>query len=295
MTSAIRPLHLLLFTGVMAIWGLNFAVAKIGLEQLPPIFMMSLRFGLAAAVMLPFVKPPTGHWRQIALISVTFGLVHFSLMFMGLSRIDASVAVLTIQIQVPFSAILAAIFFKDWFGWRRTLGFSISFAGVALIAGEPRLEGNYGAFGLIVAAAFVWAVANIQIKKLAEVGGLSLNAWVAALATPQLLLTSLIFEEGQLSALAAADWRALVSVLYQSLVVFVLGYGVWLWLLRQYDVNQVMPFTLMVPLFGVLSGVLLLGESLSLAILGGGLLTLVGVAIIVIRRPQVAGPRTERT
>ena len=146
-----------------------------------------------------------------------------------------------------------------------------------------------------MAAAFVWAVANIQIKKLDAVGGLSLNAWVAALATPQLLLTSLIFEEGQLSALAAADWRALVSVLYQSLVVFVLGYGVWLWLLRQYDVNQVMPFTLMVPLFGVLSGVLLLGESLSLAILGGGLLTLVGVAIIVIRRPQVAGPRTERT
>jgi O-acetylserine/cysteine efflux transporter len=294
MTGGIRAPHLLAFTAVMAVWGLNFAVAKIGLQQLPPILMMALRFFLVALLMVPFVKPPTGHWRQVLLISFTLGLVHFSLLFLGLVDIDAATAALTIQLQVPFATILAAIFLKDRFGWRRSLGLAIAFVGVAIIAGEPRLEGRYGPLGFVVAGAFVWAVANIQIKMLDGVGGLTLNAWIALFAAPQLAVASWFLENGQLAALAAADWRAAASVAYQAIGAFILGYGTWQWLLRQYKVSQAMPFTLLVPFFGVLSGVVVLGEDLTFALVGGGLLTVLGVAIIVIRRPQTAAPEAER-
>ena len=294
MTGGIRTPHLLAFTAVMAVWGLNFAVAKIGLQQLPAILMMALRFFLVALLMVPFVKPPKGHWREVLLISFTLGLLHFSLLFLGLADIDAATAALTIQLQVPFATILAAIFLKDRFGWRRSLGLAIAFVGVAIIAGEPRLEGRYGPLGLVIAGAFVWAVANIQIKMLEGVGGLTLNAWIALFAAPQLAVASWLLEDGQLAALAAADWRAAASVAYQAIGAFILGYGAWQWLLRQYRVSQAMPFTLLVPFFGVLSGVVVLGEDLTFALVGGGLLTVLGVAIIVIRRPQTAAPEAER-
>lgn len=294
MTLELRPLHAALAVGVMAIWGLNFAVAKIGLEQLPPIFMIALRFALVALLLGPFAKPPTGRWRPVFLISVTLGLLHFSIMFTGLAGIDAATAAIAIQLQVPFAALLAAVVFKDMLGWRRALGMAVAFGGVALIAGEPRLEGSYVSLGLVILAACIWSVANIQVKLLRDIDGMTLNAWLAIFATPQLLLASLLLEDGHLAALAAADWRAYASVVYQSVLVFGLGYGAWYWLLGQYRVNQTMPFMLLVPVFGVLSGVALLGERLTGPLVSGGLLTILGVGIIVLRRPKVAAPEVER-
>ena len=294
MTLTVRPLHLFLFVFVMLIWGLNLAVAKLGLEQLPAILLMALRFGLFALIAAPFVKWPGDRWPAIFLVSVTLGFLHFALMFTGLAGIDAATAAIATQLQVPFAALLAAIFFRDAIGWRRAIGLAIAFLGVALIAGEPRFEGNYLSLALVIAAALVWAVANIQIKALGTIDGFTLNAWVSIFATPQLLLASLLLEDGHLAALQAADWRALFSVVYQALLVLGVGYGIWYWLLRQYEVNQAMPFTLLVPVVGVAAGVFLLGEALTPYLIVGGLLTVVGVAIILIRRPRTTVPEAER-
>ncbi len=294
MNLAVRPLHILVLVGVMIIWGLNFAVAKVGLAQLPPILLMTLRFGLSALLMAPFVKLPRGRWREVFLISVTLGLIHFALMFTGLAGIDAATAAITIQLQVPFAAILAAIFFGDRFGWRRGFGLAVSFLGVALIAGEPRIGQNYLALSLVIAAAFAWSVANIQIKRLEGVSGMTLNAWVAVFATPQLAMASWLLEDGQMAALAAADWRAAASVAYQAIIVFGVGYGLWSWMIRNYQINQVMPFTLLVPVVGVASGVVFLGEALTLYLVFGALLTILGVGVIVLRRPKTAAPEAER-
>ena len=250
MRLAMRPLHVALFVAVMAIWGLNFVVAKIGLLQLPPLLMIALRWGLVAVMMLPFVKPPRGHWREVMLVSITLGFVHFALMFTGLRDIDASTAAIAIQLQVPFAALLSAVIFKDAIGWRRALGLAIAFVGVALIAAEPRLDGHYLALTMVISAACIWSVANIQIKLMGDVDGLTLIAWIGIFATPQIALGSYLLEDGQAAALAAADWRAWASVAYQAVFVVGIGYGAWYWLLKRYAVNQVMPFMLLMPAFG---------------------------------------------
>ena len=294
MPAAIAPAHLLLFVMIAVIWGLNFVVAKIGLAQLPPILFMTLRWGLVAVLLVPFVKPPRGRWREVILISFTLGFLHFALMFTGLREIDAGAAAIAIQLQVPFAAVLAAIFFRDKLGWRRALGMATAFAGVAIIAGEPRIEGHYLALAMVIAAACIWSVANIQIKMMGEIDGLVLNAWIGVFATPQLLIASLLLEEGHLDALAAADWRAYLSVVYQAVFVVGIAYVAWYWLLNRYEVNQVMPFLLLIPVFGVLSGVVFLGEPLTLALVGGGLLTVLGVGVITLRRPKLVAPEAER-
>ena len=203
---------------------------------------IALRFALVAAVLVPFVKWPRRQWKPILAVSVTLGLIHFSLMFTGLRDLDASTAAISIQLQVPISSALAAMFLGDKLGWRRALGMVIAFAGVALIAGEPRLQGQYLAFALVLAATSMWAIANLQIKMMKDVDGLVLNAWVAGFGAPQLLAASLLLEEGQMAALAAADWRAAFSIFYQALFVVVIGYGGWYWLIKRYEVNQSMPF-----------------------------------------------------
>lgn len=290
----IRPLHIVFFLLIAIVWGFNFAVAKIGLLQLPPIMMMALRWGFVGLLLAPFVKPPHGRWRPVLLVSFTLGFVHFAMMFTGLKSIDASTAAIAIQLQVPFAALLAAFFFKDKLGWRRALGMVVAFAGVAIIAGEPRLAGQYIPLVLVIAAACIWSVANIQIKMMGEIDGMTLNAWVGVFAAPQLAIASFVLEDGQGAALAAADWRALGSLAYQAIVVVIAGYGTWFWLLRRYAVNQVMPFMLLVPGFGVLSGVLVLDEPLTPALIGGGLLTVLGVAIITLIRPKLVAPAADR-
>jgi O-acetylserine/cysteine efflux transporter len=143
---------------------------------------------------------------------------------------------------------------------------------------------------LVVAAAFVWAVANILIKRLHGINVFVLNAWVALLALPQLVLASLLLEHGQLEALAAADWRGWGAILYMALGASITAYGLWYYLLGKYEVNRIVPMTLLAPVVAVFFAVLILDEPLSVRIVLGGLLTMAGVAMIQFLRPAVRVP-----
>lgn len=291
---SIPPLHLLAFVGIMIIWGFNFAMAKWGLLELSPMLLMTLRFGIVAVLLLPFVARPSGRWREILLLSFLLGFLHFALMFTGLAGIDASTAAIAIQLQVPFASLLAVLFLGDRLGWRRALGMAIAFAGVAVVAGEPRLEGSYLSLGLVISAALIWAISNVIVKALHDLSGWTIAGWMSLFATPQLALGSWIFEDGQIQALRQASWLAWSAVAYTSVAVMIVGYGAWYWLLKRHPVTVAMPFTLLLPVFGAGSGVLALGESLTPALLIGGALVIAGVGIIVLRRPETAEPTAER-
>jgi len=260
---------------------------------MPPIAFVALRFAVVGVMLLPWLRLPQRRFRDLVVLSVILGVVHFSLMFTGMRGLDVATASIAIQLQVPFAAILAAIFFKETLHWRRLTGMAIAFAGVVLIAGEPRLAGKLTPLFLVIAAACTWATANIQIKRIGDdVDVLALNGWVALLAAPQLALVSWLIEDGQLRAIAAADWRLWASLAFQAVLVTIFGYSVWYRLMRRFSVNHVMPFTLLVPLFGVLSGVIVFDDRLTSLMVIGGLCTIIGVAIITIRRPRVIAPST---
>lgn len=291
---SIPPLHLLGFIGIMMIWGFNFAMAKWGLREMSPMLLMTLRFAIVAFVLLPFVPRPTGRWREILLLSFLLGFLHFAMMFTGLEGIDASTAAIAIQLQVPFASLLAVLFFKDKLGWRRLLGMAIAFAGVAVVAGEPRLAGSYESLALVIGAALIWAVSNVLVKALHDLSGWTIAGWMSLFATPQLALGSLLLEDGQAEALRTAGWLTWSAVAYTSIAVMVVGYGAWYWLLKRHPVSVAMPFTLLLPIFGAASGVLALGESLTAQLLLGGALVVAGVGIIVLRRPTTTEPIAER-
>ena len=285
-----RPKDLAIVIFVMVVWGFNFVVGKWAIAQFPPIFMIGLRWGLVALLLVPFVKVPREKLGWILLLSVTLGCVHFSLMFTGLRDLDAAAAAIAIQMQVPFAALIAAIFLDDKLGWRRTLGMALAFAGVVIMAGEPRISGSPLPLFFVIAASFMWAVANVQIKQLGPVNGFSLNAYLGLFAAPQLFIASAFLEEGQIEAVANADWVGWSAILYMAVMVTVVSYVLWFRLLRRYTVNQAMPFTLLVPIIGVLAAALVLDEPLTWRVLLGGAATVAGVGVIVLRRPRLADP-----
>lgn len=284
-----KPTDVLLAVVVMLTWGLNFPVAKFGLHAFPPLLLMTLRFALVALLLVPFKRVPRHKLPGIAVLSVLMGSLHFPLMFGALDRVDASLASIVVQMQVPFAALLAKLVYRERLGLRRLLGMAVAFAGVVVIAGAPRNASDGVPIAMILGAAFVFALANIQIKRIGPVDGLALSGWMALFATPQLALWSLLFEHGQAAAIAHAGITGWGAVVYMAVVVMMLGYGLWYPLMRRYEINVTMPFTLLVPVFGVASSVVLLGEPLTRSLLVGGTLAILGVAAIVLRRPLPAG------
>lgn len=277
---------------VMLIWGVNMAVAKTGLSELPPILLMAMRFSLVAALLVPFVRRPEAPLVRVIGLSFTLGFLHFALFFSGLKGLDAAVAVIVVQLQVPFAVLLAAIFLDDRPGWRRGLGIVMAFAGVAVIVTRPDTgpPGHLASLGLMLAAAMVWAIANFQIRALQGVDGFALNGWIALFAVPQLLLASLALEHGQWAALTHATWRGYGAAAFMAVFATIVGYGLWYHLVRKYPISLAMPFTLLGPVFGVASGVILLHEPFTPRMAVGSLVTIAGIAVIVLRRPRLVPP-----
>lgn len=286
-----RPRDVLLALLVVTIWGVNAVAGKIAVHVFPPYFMMLLRFIAVAALLLPFVKAPRKQLGGIAILSAILGTVHFPMVFAGIKGTDASTASIILQLQVPIASIFAAVFFGDRLGWRRLLGMVVAFAGVFVIVGEPRLEGHTGALLTLVGASTAFALASIQIKRIGPVDGFTLNAWMALFAIPQLAVWSFMLESGQLEAVREASLMTWASLGYIVVMSTIVAYGLWYFLLGRYDVNQAVPFVLLSPVVSVVAGVTMLGEQLTWPLAIGGVMTVVGVGVIVIRRPNTVNER----
>ena len=275
------------------LWGLNVVAVKMGATQIPPLFLLALRFLIVAGLTLPFARLPL--WEEVkplALVSITMGVGSFGLLFLGVARSDVSSAAIAGQLGVPFSALLAVLLLRERLGWRRVLGILLALAGVVVIAGAPRSAGNLAGLALVVTSSVAWAVANILLKRYGPFDTLKLTAWGAVLTAPPLLMLSAFFEHGQMAALGQASPVAWGSLAFIAIGSSIVAYGFWYFLLNRYAVSQVVPFALLSPVFSVLAGVVVLGDRLTLPILAGGLMTVAGVGIIEIRLMHWGRPAT---
>jgi O-acetylserine/cysteine efflux transporter len=266
---------------VPIIWGMGIVFAKAGLDEFPPLFLMSMRFIVSAVLLCWFFPPPIGQLRAIFLIALVSATIQYGLTFYGLAGLDASTAVLFMQLEVPFSAACAAIFLNDKLGWKRAGGLVVAFFGVALIAGAPSLSSQLFPAFLVIVGVFTWAIGQVMIKKMVKITGFQLIAWVSVFAGPQMLVSSLVLESDHLSLLKNATLIGWGSVIYMGIVMTALGYGIWYHLLKKYEMNQVVPFLLLLPVSSILGAVLFLGERPSMRILIGGVVIITGVAVIV--------------
>ncbi|WP_129140756.1 DMT family transporter [Modicisalibacter coralii] len=275
---------LLLGLTVIAIWALNIIVIKVGVADMPPLLLMTLRFMLVAVLVVPFTRITRRQLPWLLVLSVTFGGLHFPLLFLGLGQAEAGTGALLVQMGTPFATLLAAVFLKERLDLRRWLGLAMSFAGVVVLAGGPSLPAPLPT-ALLLASAFFWAVSNLIIKASPGIPPLTLAGWIALLAIPQVALGSWLFEGDQWAALGRAGWTGWGAVFYTAVMSSIVAYSVWYRLLQKHPVSRVVPLSLLMPVFAVLLGMWLLDDPLGINKLVGGLLVVAGLAVINVRLP----------
>ena len=264
-------------------WGFGYALTKIGMDQFTPLLLMSLRFGIAGLILVWFTKPPWGFMRELFIIAFIGSTIQYGFTYYGLKGIDVSTASILVQLEGPILALLSTLILKERLGWPRALGMGLAFTGVVVIAGEPRLSDSLDSVALVITGAVFWAIAQIMISRLKSLSGITILAWVAIIATPQMLLISLVIEEGQWESIKSANLVDWSIVFYLSFIMTVIGYSVWYHLLRICDVSKISPFLMLLPVTSIIAGMVLLEEQFTLAMGIGGLLVMTGVASTLIK------------
>lgn len=268
---------------VALIWGFNVTVVKICVAEFPPIFATASRFLIVSLLLIWWVPVPRQQLRLILLLSLVFGSLHFGGIFYGLRGVDVSIVSILVLLGVPFSVLFARILLKERFGWRKICGMLISFVGVIILFGEPMTLSSPTHLTVLLVAIVAWGLSNVIIKKIGVINVFALNAWMGLFASGQLLVLSLLLEDGQLLALQNASARAWWALAYIVIGATLIAYGLWYHLVAKHDVTRVVPFTLLVPVVGVFGGVTIMGEELTLLKVVGGCVVLIGVAIIQLR------------
>jgi O-acetylserine/cysteine efflux transporter len=95
----LRPIDYAMGVAVPFVWSMGFVYAKAAIDHFPPIFLMSMRFTLAALVLIWFARLPAEMLGRIAAISFVSAAVQYSLIFTGLKGLDASVAAIVVQLR----------------------------------------------------------------------------------------------------------------------------------------------------------------------------------------------------
>ncbi|AGH52671.1 TPA: EamA family transporter [Legionella pneumophila] len=274
--------HLLLALLVVFVWGINFIFVKLSLEEFSPLLLCAVRFLLASVPAVFFIKPPAVPFKIIASYGLIMFALQFALLFIGLRvGMTPGVASLLMQVQVFFSMFFAIIFLGEQPQVGQIIGALIAFIGIGVVALHFDHNVSLMGFLCILAAAASWGIGNLITKKIHSVNLIAVIVWSSFVACLPMFILSLVFEgpESFVTAYEHMTWKGILSVLYIVYISTWVGYGVWNWLISRYPVGMVVPFTLLVPVVGILSSVLILGEPFYLWKLVAGLLVISGLCI----------------
>jgi O-acetylserine/cysteine efflux transporter len=274
--------HLLLALAVVAVWGTNFVVIKLALGTLPPLLFAALRFTLAFLPAAFFIRRPAVRWQPLAAYGLLIGAGQFGILYVAMGRdISPGLASLVIQTQVFFTIVLAIVLAGERVRGYQWLALALAAAGIAVIAAHTDATTTALGLALVLLAALSWACGNHVARASGRVDMLGYVVWSSVFAVPPLALASLLFEGpaaiGQ--ALQGADAGVWAAVLWQSVGNTLFGYAVWGWLLARHEAAQVAPLALLVPVFGMATSALALGEPLPAWKLGAAALVLGGLAL----------------
>ena len=263
-------------------------VIHFGLQGVPPLLLATLRFTLAAFPLVFFLRRPNVPVVWFLLYGICTGVIQFGVAFTAMNiGISAGLASLVIQMNGFFTVIFSSIFFAErvkWFGW---LGLGVAFIGIGLIGTTRDSSATLSAVLLMLLAALGWASANLVVRHVSSFNPKpDLFAFAVhgnAYAPLPLLMFSLLLEGG------VRDWDAIthlsltssLSVLYLAWIATVVCFGAWAFLIGQYGAVKIAPFSLLVPVFGMVLSALMLGEQFGFIKLLAAFLVVLGLVISV--------------
>ena len=262
--------------------GFGFVIAKPAFEYFPPFLLMGLRFTITALILIWWFPIPKGLFKDLIIVSFIGSTLQYALTYSGLNMIDASSAVLLVQVEVPAGVILAYFLLKEKPGIKNIIGICISFFGVYILTGAPSLEGKFIGILLTLTGATTWAYGAVLAKPLSEkMNPLALTAWLALFSGPPLIIASNIYDGNMMNYFRSASLTSWIIVAYIGLIMQPVSYGCWYYVLKRHPVYKVLPIMMLLPITGLVASIFLLGEEPGKYILIGGTIILIGVSMIL--------------
>lgn len=277
--------HALLAVAIMAVWGTNFTVIRVGLDHLPPLLFSALRFLLVLLPAVFFLKRPAVPWTHLAAYGLFIGAGQFGLLFLAMNgHIAPGLASLVMQMQVFFTIGLSVWLAKENVRTFQVAALGLAATGLAVIALNTDAQTTPLGLGLTLLASLSWAGGNMVMKASGKVVALAYVVWASLFSIPPLVAMSLVFE-GWLAieqGLRDADALTWGAVLWQSIGNTMFGFAAWGWLLARHPAAVVTPAALLVPVFGMAAAAAILHEPLPAWKLVAAGLVMAGLAVIVL-------------
>ena len=291
-----RSTDLLLALVVVVVWGVNFVIMKWGLRSLTPFQLGAMRYLCAAFPLVLFIKPPKVHWRWVVLFGLLQGVGQFGFLFTALKvGMTASLASVILQTQVFLTAVWTWILLREKPGRPLVAGMGIAALGLGcLLINELRSNGTGGTsllgLLLVVCAATSWACSNVVVRlaqnENAGYDPVAFITWSSLMPILPFIALSAWFDGGVEQWLHASTWQqipwlAWASIAYLGWVATTLGYGLWTKLIQRYSANRVAPFSLCVPVIGLTTGMLALGETVAPWQWAGAALVVLALVVVI--------------
>ena len=285
---ALRDLFLMFL--VCFVWAAHTVVSKIVVSDLeiPPLFYAAIRFGIVAALAIPWLLPaPRPRWR-ILLVGFLMGGGGFALFFLGIRTASPSTAAVVSQLGLPMTTLLSVFMLGERIFWRRGLGIVLTFVGGVIVMWDPN-SGFPLSLGLILilGSAFTGSLAAVMMKQIGGVRPLQFQAWIGLASVVPLAALTLSLETGQIVKATEAGWTFVAALLFSALVVSLLAHSIYYGLIGKYPANLIAPLTIMNPLLTVVLGILVTGDQFDGRMALGTSIALCGVLIIALRRNHV--------
>jgi O-acetylserine/cysteine efflux transporter len=276
-------------------WGLNFPATALALEHFPPLFLVALRFALIAIPTLLFVPRPQIKLRWLLGAGLGIGLLQFAFLYVGMAAgMPSGLASLVLQASAPFTVLIAGIWLRERITPRQAIGIAIAVLGLAAIAVYRAQVAALLPVILTLCGALGWAIGNISTRKAEAPSPFRLTLWMSVVPPVPMLALALVVEGparigDSLGTVFTIDaLPAVLGLLYIVLIATLVGYGIWGGLLKRNPSSVVAPFSMLVPVVGVLASWLAFGEVIDEVELIAGALVVGGVLFASTRRRRVA-------
>jgi O-acetylserine/cysteine efflux transporter len=280
------PLQSLAAIFVMVLWGFNFLAVKETVDYLPPYATVTIRFLVVSLLVVPFTPYPKGHTKALLNSALLLGVGHFGILFYGMGMVDTGLSSILNRSGGIALALLAVVLLGEKISRRLWAGLALSMVGVViLVVDTSQLAVSFSwktviGSACIVFSSVLWAYATIYMKKsLAEVSTFGQVGWVALYSVPGCFLVSLFTEPTAYAAIAAAPLSAWLGLAYTVVGSSIVAYGIWYELVKRCEVSKLSLYLFLMPVIGMLAGVLFRGDPLTPWRITGSILILLAMRL----------------
>lgn len=271
---------------VVVIWGVNFVVVKIGVQEIPATALVALRYGLAGLLLAPFIKwPGWGVAKWCFLQGVFLGVLHHGTFFYTMTLMPAGLFAIIINFNIVLVTLMGVFFYKETVGPRTWFGILIGLIGIMILIGLPSEGTSLHGFIIALLSTFFVSFTYIIMKK---IGTIHAPTYIALLSLPVApILIGISFYVDGVEWVTKPDninFFILGGVIFYQVVLISLTHMIWQYLMVKEAMSKVVPLTLLIPIFAVIAAFLILDETLTIYSVIGGLMTILGVAIIMFRQ-----------